>query len=41
MLVAAVREVEGVDVHKVSDRTFLLHIGGKIEVALQGPAAHA
>ncbi len=32
VLVAAVREVEGVDVYKVSDRTFLLHIGGKIEV---------
>jgi malate dehydrogenase (oxaloacetate-decarboxylating) len=32
VLVAAVREVEGVEVHKVSDRTFLLHIGGKIEV---------
>jgi malate dehydrogenase (oxaloacetate-decarboxylating) len=26
------REVEGVTVRKVSDRTFLLHIGGKIEV---------
>src|SRR5213595_3594609 len=32
VVTAAVREVEGVEVHKVSDRTFLLHIGGKIEV---------
>jgi malate dehydrogenase (oxaloacetate-decarboxylating) len=32
VVVAAVREVEGVEVYKVSDRTFLLHIGGKIEV---------
>src|SRR5689334_1755145 len=32
LLVAAVEAVEGVTVHKVSDRTFLLHIGGKIEV---------
>ena len=27
----------GVEVHKVSDRTFLLHIGGKIEVASKVP----
>ena len=31
------REVEGVEVHKVSDRTFLLHIGGKIEVSSKVP----
>jgi malate dehydrogenase (oxaloacetate-decarboxylating) len=31
-IVGALRAVEGVTVHKVSDRTFLLHIGGKIEV---------
>jgi malate dehydrogenase (oxaloacetate-decarboxylating) len=37
VLVAAVRQVEGVDVHKVSDRTFLLHIGGKIEVTSKVP----
>ena len=37
LLVAAVREVEGVEVHKVSDRTFLLHIGGKIEVRSKVP----
>ncbi|WP_435741928.1 NAD-dependent malic enzyme [Nocardioides sp. SYSU DS0663] len=29
--------VEGVEVHKVSDRTFLLHIGGKIEVSSKVP----
>ena len=31
-VVDAIREVPGVTVHKVSDRTFLLHIGGKISV---------
>jgi len=36
-VVAAVDEVEGVTVHKVSDRTFLLHIGGKIEVTSKVP----
>ena len=36
-VVAAVDEVEGVVVHKVSDRTFLLHIGGKIEVTSKVP----
>ena len=36
-VVAAVRELEGVTVHKVSDRTFLLHIGGKIEVTSKVP----
>jgi len=29
---AALEELEGVDVRNVSDRTFLLHLGGKIEV---------
>jgi len=29
---AAIDEVDGVTVHKVSDRTFLMHLGGKIEV---------
>lgn len=28
----AVGDLEGVDVHKVSDRTFLMHLGGKLEV---------
>ena len=38
-IVEALRGVPGVTVHKVSDRTFLLHLGGKIEVALEGAAA--
>jgi malate dehydrogenase (oxaloacetate-decarboxylating) len=37
VLQAAVGEVAGVEVHKVSDRTFLLHIGGKIEVSSKVP----
>jgi malate dehydrogenase (oxaloacetate-decarboxylating) len=36
-LVSAADAVEGVEVHKVSDRTFLLHIGGKIEVTSKVP----
>jgi len=36
-VVASVQEVGGVTVHKVSDRTFLLHIGGKIEVRSKVP----
>ena len=36
-LVAAVEALEGVVVHKVSDRTFLLHIGGKISVESKVP----
>ena len=36
-LVAAVEQIDGVEVHKVSDRTFLLHIGGKIEVTSKVP----
>jgi malate dehydrogenase (oxaloacetate-decarboxylating) len=31
-VVAALRGLDGVEVRKVSDRTFLLHLGGKIEV---------
>jgi malate dehydrogenase (oxaloacetate-decarboxylating) len=31
-VVAALRQLDGVEVRKVSDRTFLLHLGGKIEV---------
>ncbi len=31
-LVEALRAVDGVTVHRVSDRTFLLHLGGKIAV---------
>ena len=36
-IVAEVKDLEGVTVHKVSDRTFLLHIGGKIEVTSKVP----
>ena len=36
-LVSAVDGVDGVEVHKTSDRTFLLHIGGKIEVTSKVP----
>jgi malate dehydrogenase (oxaloacetate-decarboxylating) len=32
-IVAALRELDGVEVRKVSDRTFLMHLGGKIEVS--------
>jgi len=31
-IVESVREVEGVEVERVSDRTFLMHLGGKIEM---------
>ncbi|MFL6021795.1 MAG: NAD-dependent malic enzyme [Marmoricola sp.] len=36
-LQATVGAVPGVEVHKVSDRTFLLHLGGKIEVSSKVP----
>ncbi|MDN5894328.1 MAG: NAD-dependent malic enzyme [Nocardioides sp.] len=36
-LVEVVRGIEGVEVHKVSDRTFLIHLGGKIEVTSKVP----
>ena len=36
-IVAAVRAVEGIEVEAVSDRTFLLHLGGKLEVAPKVP----
>src|SRR3954463_13394482 len=36
-LVDAVSQVEGVEVYRVSDRTFLLHLGGKIEVRSKVP----
>jgi malate dehydrogenase (oxaloacetate-decarboxylating) len=36
-VVGALDSVEGVHVRKVSDRTFLLHLGGKIEVASRVP----
>ncbi|MHB1244207.1 MAG: ACT domain-containing protein, partial [Gaiellaceae bacterium] len=34
---AAVRAVDGVTVEAVSDRTFLLHLGGKLEVVSRVP----
>ena len=36
-IVDHLRTLEGITVHKVSDRTFLLHIGGKIEVSSKVP----
>ena len=36
-IVAALRAMEGVVVHKVSDRTFLMHLGGTIEMASKHP----
>jgi len=37
LLEAAAASVAGVEVYRVSDRTFLLHLGGKIEVASKVP----
>ena len=37
LLQQAVAALGGVEVHKVSDRTFLLHLGGKIEVTSKVP----
>ena len=36
-IVEALRELDGVLVHKVSDRTFLMHLGGTIEMASKHP----
>ena len=36
-IVAALRGIEDVAVHKVSDRTFLMHLGGTIEMASKHP----
>jgi malate dehydrogenase (oxaloacetate-decarboxylating) len=36
-IAAAVRGVPGIEVVNVSDRTFLMHLGGKIEIALKSP----
>ena len=36
-IVEAVRRVDGVEVEHVSDRTFLLHLGGKLEVVPKTP----
>ena len=36
-LVGVLRAVDGVTIHKVSDRTFLMHLGGKIEMQSKHP----
>jgi malate dehydrogenase (oxaloacetate-decarboxylating) len=36
-VVEAVRALEGVEVDHVSDRTFLMHLGGKLEVVAKAP----
>jgi malate dehydrogenase (oxaloacetate-decarboxylating) len=36
-IVSALAGIDGVTVHKVSDRTFLLHLGGKIEMRSKVP----
>jgi malate dehydrogenase (oxaloacetate-decarboxylating) len=36
-IVTALSGIDGVSVHKVSDRTFLLHLGGKIEMQSKVP----
>jgi malate dehydrogenase (oxaloacetate-decarboxylating) len=36
-IVAAVHSLDGIEVEHVSDRTFLLHLGGKIEMASKSP----
>ncbi|HEY8456990.1 MAG TPA: NAD-dependent malic enzyme [Actinopolymorphaceae bacterium] len=36
-LVEVLRSVNGVTIHKVSDRTFLMHLGGKIEMQAKHP----
>ncbi len=39
-IATAIAEVPGVVVGKVSDRTFLLHLGGKLEVNPTVPLTH-
>jgi malate dehydrogenase (oxaloacetate-decarboxylating) len=36
-IVEAIRAIEGVSVHKVSDRTFLMHLGGTIQMETKHP----
>ena len=36
-VVAVMREVEGVEIGRVSDRTFLMHLGGKLSVESKVP----
>jgi malate dehydrogenase (oxaloacetate-decarboxylating) len=40
VITEALNRVDGASVRKVSDRTFLLHLGGKIEVASKVPLTH-
>lgn len=39
-IVDAVRALDGVEVENVSDRTFLVHLGGKIEMRAKNPVAN-
>jgi len=36
-IAAVVHDLEGIEVINASDRTFLMHLGGKIEIALKSP----
>jgi malate dehydrogenase (oxaloacetate-decarboxylating) len=36
-IVGVIEKIEGVKIHKVSDRTFLMHLGGKIEMRSKVP----
>ena len=36
-IIAALRDIDGVEIVNVSDRTFLMHLGGKIEVVSKTP----
>jgi len=40
LITQAIREIPGAAVGKVSDRTFLMHLGGKIEVTPKVPLKH-
>ena len=39
-IVEGLRGIDGVTIHKVSDRTFLMHLGGKIEMRSKHPIKH-
>ncbi|CAO0832675.1 Malate dehydrogenase OS=Streptomyces microflavus OX=1919 GN=Smic_28450 PE=3 SV=1 [Streptomyces microflavus] len=39
-IVEGLRDIEGVVLGKVSDRTFLMHLGGKIEMASKHPSGN-
>src|SRR6186997_1247456 len=40
LITKAIKEIPGAHVRKVSDRTFLMHLGGKIEVTPKVPLKH-